>query len=284
VSGQLTALVLLAALMHATWSALAYRFSDQAAGFAMLLWASVPSAVALVVLAPRPDPASVPYLVASVVLHIAYTLGLVRANQVAQFSQLYPISRGLAPVLVAVVVLGGWPGVEEDLSARQVLAVAVVLIGLLLLASTRVHTEAWQAGAVLTAVAIAAAISSYTLVDGAGVRRAGSVLGYFGWLSLGLSLGTAGLLSSRADVRRRIRATPDLWPRAAVGACLSSGGYGLVIWAQAHGSVAVVAALRETSVVFATVIGVYLFGEGWGLRRMLAAVTVVGGLAILHAG
>ena len=280
----MSALVLLAALMHATWSALAYRFSDQAAGFAMMLWATMPIALVLVVVAPRPGLASVPYLLASVVLHVVYTLGLVRANQVAQFSQLYPISRGLAPVIVAVVVLCGWSGVNEHLSAHQLLAIAVVLLGLLTLASTRVHAQAWKADPILVAIAIAVAIAAYTIVDGAGVRRAGSVLGYFGWLSLGLSVGTGMLLTIPADVRRRIRATPRMWPRATVGACLSSGGYGLVIWAQAHGSVAVVAALRETSVVFATVIGVYVFGEGWGRRRILAALAVVTGLNILHAG
>lgn len=144
-------------------------------------------------------------------LHVAYTLGLVRANQVAQFSQLYPISRGLAPVLVAAVVLSGWSGVGEDLSARQHLAVAVVLVGLLLLASTRVHARAWQARPVLTTVAIAVAISAYAVVDGAGVRRAGSVLGYFGWLSLGLCLCTAVMLSSRADVRRRSGGSSRPW-------------------------------------------------------------------------
>ena len=283
-SADLTALVLLAALMHATWSALAYRFSDQAAGFTMLLWATVPMALTLVVLAPAPDAGSLPYLVASVVLHIVYTLGLVRANQVAQFSQLYPISRGLAPVIVAVAVLSDWAGVDEDLSIRQLVAIMMVLVGLLLLASTRVHAQARRAGPILAAVLIAAAIASYTVVDGAGVRKAGSVLGYFGWLSLGLSLGSALLLSSRADVRRRIRAAPRLWWRAVTGACLSSGAYGLVIWAQAHGSISVVAALRETSVVFATVIAVCLFDEGWGARRIVAAAAVVAGLAILHVG
>jgi drug/metabolite transporter (DMT)-like permease len=68
------------------------------------------------------------------------------------------------------------------------------------------------------------------------------------------------------------------------GCCLNSGAYGLVIWAQAHGSIAVVGALRETSVVFATLIAVCLFGEGWGARRIVATVAVVAGLTILHVG
>jgi hypothetical protein len=104
-SPSLTGLVLLAAVMHATWSALAYRFPDQAAGFAMLLWAGVPLGLILALLVAAPDPASLPYLVVSVLLHVVYALGLVRANQVAQFSQLYLASRGLAPVLVAAIVL-----------------------------------------------------------------------------------------------------------------------------------------------------------------------------------
>lgn len=282
-SPHLTALVLIAALMHASWSALAYRFTDQAAGFAMLLWATVPMALVLIVIAPLPDADSVPYLVASVVLHVAYTLGLVRANQIAQFSQLYPISRGLAPVLVTLTVLSGWSGIDDKLSGRQLMAIAVVLMALTLLATTRIHAQAWHVAPLVMAIGIACAIASYTVVDGIGVRQAGSALGYMGWLSLGLSLGSASVLSVRADVRRRIRAAPQLWRHATLGALLSSGAYWLVIWAQAHGSVAVVAALRETSVVFATLIGVYVFKEGWGTRRIIAAIAVVIGLMILHA-
>jgi len=186
---------------------------------------------------------------------------------------------------LAVAVLSDWSGVDEDLSIRQLVAIMGVLVGLLLLTSTRVHAEARRAGPILAAVVIAAAMASHTVVDGAGVRK-----GRFGAGLLRLALAgpepgqrAAPQLPSRRTSSNPRGAAPVV-ARAVMGACLSSGAYGLVIWAQAHASIAVVAALRETRVVFPTLIAVCLFGEGWGARRIVAAVAVVAGLAILHVG
>jgi drug/metabolite transporter (DMT)-like permease len=129
---------------------------------------------------------------------------------------------------------------------------------------------------------VGTAIAGYTVVDGIGVRAADSVAGYMAWPSLGLSTITATLLSARRAVRIRMRAERVLWPRAVLGALLSTTAYSLVIWSQAHASVALVAALRETSVVFAALIGVVVFGEDVCVRRIFASAGVAAGLALLH--
>jgi drug/metabolite transporter (DMT)-like permease len=270
--------VLGSALLHAAWSAIAYRFRDQELGFAMLAWVSTGCYVVVLPFVPTPAPASRPYLAASVVLHVVYVLLLIRAYRVAYFSQAYPLSRGLSPVLVAtvaVVFLG------ERLTPRQLVSLVLILAGLLLLAVARLGGESPNRGAIAAAASVSMMIASYSTIDGVGVRQAGTVLGYLAWLGALHCLLTALWLTARQRSRLG-RAPRRLWLLGAAGGVMASVGYGLVVWAQAHGKLAVVAALRETSIVFAAAIGVLLFGEAAGSRRILAAGLVVAGIAMLR--
>ena len=131
--------------------------------------------------------------------------------------------------------------------------------------------------AIRLALATGVAIAAYPVVDGVGVRHSGTALGYATWLFLASGLATALVVRARSSA---IAPTP----RAAAAALLAMVAYGLVLWAQTHGRLAVVAGLRETSVVFAALIGAVAFREPMGLRRVLASVLVAAGAVALALG
>jgi drug/metabolite transporter (DMT)-like permease len=269
--------VLLAAVLHAVWNALAHAIDDQLVGFA-LIGAGVSVGGAVLVLASSvPDPASWPYLAGSVVLHIAYNLLLMRSYRLGEFGQVYPIARGTSPLLVA---LGAAVFLGEDLSPVRLAGVLVVSLGLgTLVFVGGVPTRAARpaiAAAVLTGVVIAA----YTTLDGAGVRSAGSVAGYTGWLFLlqGPVLPVAAVVVRRGELWRQVR--PHL-VLGLTGGALSLAAYGLVLWAQTRGALAPIAALRESSVIVGAVIGAVLFGERFGRWRIAATVLVAAGVVLI---
>ncbi len=231
----------------------------------------------LVLLSPLPARASWPYLIGSVVLHVAYNLLLMRSYRLGDFGQVYPIARGTSPLLVA---LAGAVFVGEHLSALRLLGVLVISAGLGTLVfvggvPTRTARPA-IAAAVLTGVAIA----SYTTLDGLGVRSAGSVLGYTGWLFVlqGPVLPVAAAVARRGLLWRQVR--PHLWAGLA-GGLLSLAAYGLVLWAQTRGALAPIAALRESSVIVGAVIATVLFGERFGRWRIAATVLVAAGVVLV---
>jgi drug/metabolite transporter (DMT)-like permease len=277
VSPAVIAAVLGAAVLHAVWNALAHAIHDQLVGFALIGASVTVGAVPLVLLSPLPARASWPYLIGSVVLHVAYTLLLMRSYRLGEFGQVYPIARGTSPLLVA---LAGAVFVGEQLSAVRLLGVVVISAGLgTLVFVGGVPTRAARpalAAAVLTGVAIA----SYTTLDGLGVRSAGSVTGYTGWLFLlqGPALPVAAAVARRGLLWRQVR--PHLAAGLA-GGLLSLAAYGLVLWAQTRGALAPIAALRESSVIVGAVIATVLFGERFGRWRIAATVLVVAGVVLV---
>ena len=285
VDPAVTGIVLGSAVLHASWSALAYRFHDQRVGFALLFWVTFVLGIPLVLVTPTPNPASWPFLAGSVLAHVGYVLALIRVNKIADFGQTYPISRGLAPVLVTGVALAGFGGIQDHLTATDLGAIVVIVGGLVLSASTGTRTPGDRGhgrAAVVAAVLVAGLIALYTVLDALGVRHAGTSFGYIAWLVLIQGFCTAAVLTLRAGTIARLRASRDLWALGAVGGVLSVTAYSSVIWAQARGSLAVVAALRETSILFATLISVVAFGERAGVRRLVSAVLVVAGIALLQ--
>ncbi|HEV7658179.1 MAG TPA: DMT family transporter [Mycobacteriales bacterium] len=269
--------VLGAAVLHAVWNALAHAIDDQLVGFALIGVGVTVGAVPLVLLSSAPARASWPYLVGSVVLHVAYNLLLMRSYRLGEFSQVYPIARGTSPWLVALAaaVFAG-----EHLSPLRWLGVLVISAGLAsLVFAGGVPTRAARpaiAAAVLTGVAIAA----YTTLDGLGVRSADTVAGYTGWLFLlqGPVLPLAAVAVRRGRLWPQVR--PHL-PAGLAAGLLSLAAYALVLWAQTRGALAPIAALRESSVIVGAVIGTVVFGERFGRWRIAATVLVAAGVILV---
>ena len=270
--------VLSAAVLHATWNAIAHAITDRLAGFALIGAASMIGGAVIVLVAPAPARASWPFLAASVALHGAYNLLLMRCYQGAEFGQIYPLARGTSPWLVAIAAA---VFAQETLTPVRLLGVGVVSAGLasLVFAGGRPSRDQLPvlAAAVLTGVAIAA----YTTVDGLGVRRAVSIAGYTGWLFL--AQGSVLPLIAVAGRRRQLwsHVRPHLVTGLAGGA-LSLAAYALVLWAQTRGALAPIAALRETSVIIGAVIGAVIFHERFGRWRIVATLLVATGVVLIN--
>jgi drug/metabolite transporter (DMT)-like permease len=221
---------------------------------------------------PAPSRESWPWLAASAGVHILYFLFLAKAYHWGDLSYAYPIMRGGGPVVVALAgaavfgeVLGPWP----------TLGVALVCAGVVAFASGRAdpRATAFAAGNALV-------IAAYTLIDAKGARASGSPVAYALWFFVanGITLYAYAGIRRGAAVPRYLAAN---WPRILAGAALTTGSYGVALWAMTRAPVALVAVLRETSVIFGALLGAWLLKEKLTRRRLVATGAVMLGLVAL---
>ena len=291
-SGQVVAVILLAALLHAGWNALVKAGKD-----AFLTSVLVASGAAFISLAalpffPAPAPASWPMLCATTVIHYFYYGLMSAAYRHGDMSLTYPLMRGSAPLLVA---LASAPLLGEQLTSMQFAAVACISGGIfsMALAHRRVapaaRAPALQPGddaapagrAVLYALLNACAIACYTLVDGVGARRSGSPVAYTMWLFV---FTAAGLLAWTM-LRRRAQFSAYAaahWRVAALGGAGTLGSYAMSLWAMTMAPVAAVAALRETAILFAAAIAVFFLREKISPQRYAAIGLIACGAALMR--
>nr|WP_203605701.1 DMT family transporter [Streptomyces sp. SID8014] len=274
---------MLAAFTHAAWNALAHAIKDQLTAFTLIGGGAAVIGGVIACFTALPAAGAWPYLLVSAALHVGYQLLLMRSFSLGDFGQMYPIARGTAPLVVTVlaaVLLG------ERLDRWQGAGVVLASAGLLGLALWGVRGSGrrpdWPA--LSAAVATGLAIAAYTVVDGAGVRAAGTPVGYLAWLMI-----LEGLAVPAYALARRGRALlPSLRPHAArglLGAALSMAAYGLVLWAQTRAPLAPVAALRESSIIVGALIGAFFFKERFGAPRLVAAAVMAMGIGLmLHVG
>jgi drug/metabolite transporter (DMT)-like permease len=277
----IVALMLLSALLHASWNGLVKaETGDRLASFAVVMLTGAAAGLVLLPFAGWVAPAAWGFLAASALIHYAYYVTLLNAYAYGDLSHVYPIARGSAPALVAIAsaLVAG-----ELLSLREIAGVALVSAGIASLALG--HTAGGDGlKATLFAFATAGLIAAYSVVDGLGARASGNTLGYIAWLTVC----DAPAVLCYVLWRRGWRVAPALTlarpalRRAMIGGVIAMVGYGIAIWALSQGAMAHVAALRETSVLFATVIGTRLLGESFGARRLIAAGVVVGGLLLMN--
>jgi drug/metabolite transporter (DMT)-like permease len=269
--------VLAAAVTHATWNAIAHGIRDQMLAFGLIGAGGIIVAIPLVIVFTAPRADSWPYLLGSVAIHVFYNLLLMRCYRYGEFGQVYPLARGISPLVVTILAA---VFVGEHLALPQLAGVAVVSAGLaaLVFAGRRPGRAA-----LLAAVGTGLTTAAYTTVDGVGVRLSASPVGYIGWLMLLQSL----CVPAFALVRRRdVLATspPRILLSGLAAGALSVLAYGLVLWAQTRGALAPIAALRETSVIFGAIIGTLVFREPFGRARIAATVLVAAGILLLNIG
>jgi len=270
-----TLAVLAAAVTHAAWNAIAHGIKDQTLAFALIGVGGAAVSVPLVIVAAVPRSSSWPYLLASVGIHVFYILLLMQCYRLGEFSQVYPLARGVSPLVVTILAAAF---VHEHLAPTQIGGVAVVSAGLAFLVFGGRRPGR---GAFLAAVGTGLTIAAYTTVDGIGVRASASPVGYIGWLILLQSL----CVPLFAVVRRRdvlLKQSRRILLSGLLAGALSVLAYGLVLWAQTKGALAPIAALRETSVIFGAIIGTLVFHEPFGRSRITATVLVVVGIVLLN--
>ncbi|GAB3458669.1 EamA family transporter [Massilia terrae] len=276
--GAVLAAVLFAALMHASWNALVKSRSDTALATVLVVaGGGLLGAMALPFL-PAPARESWPFIAASSVAQLAYYTLLVETYSSGDMSLSYPLMRGSAPLLVALV---NGPLTGEHLSGAQWLAVGLICGGIFAMYESARSGSARGRRTTAFALATACIIATYTMIDGAGVRHSGAPAAYTIWIFLFSGMGALAWAAMRRG--------PDLLPFAranlplvVIGGVTTLGSYGIALWAMTLAPVAAVAALRETSILFATAIAALVLGERVSPARLSAVALVACGAVAMR--
>ena len=286
-SGVLIGAVLFAAVLHAGWNAIAKWIPDRLVASALIgVSFAVGGAVGALVL-PMPSPEAWPFVIASSALQVGYMLLLTSAYSHGEFGRVYPLARGLSPLLVTAVAVAF---LGEEINVAELLGVALLCsaLGALVLVKGLPRRGDGLGLAVLTGMTIAA----YTLVDGVGVTRTDNPFSYAAWLFLlqGVALVIVCWLVSGArpvsgpgvvSGPRLVDGMREHLGLGLIGGLLSLVAYAIVLWAQSFGNLALVAALRETSVLFAGIIAAVLFKERQTRVQAVALVLAAAGIVLV---
>jgi len=276
-TGGIFAMVIGAALLHALWNALVKSGADKTLGIAAVVTGQGIIAVLVIPFAAMPDWACWPWLVASIVLHIGYQVFLGNAYRTGDLTQVYPIARGVAPLIVAavsVVALG------VVLETTELVAIGIIAAGIMSLGLVRQHDGLRNRKAAGLALVTGCFIAGYSLVDGTGARVAGTGLGFYAWSSLANTVLYAAIGSMvRPGMMREVCGMGRV---VLIGGGASFVAYAMVVNAFMHAPIALVTALRETSIVFALLIGVFFMGERLDLPKVASTMLTLCGAALLR--
>ena len=269
------ALILSAALLHAVWNTIIKTAVDRTTTLGLVALGHVLPGAVMVALLPLPSAESFFYIGLSTLVHFGYFYLLGRAYHHGDLSVVYPIARGSVPALVA---LWAWLLLDEVLPPFVWVGIVLIVTGILL-SNWKALRSGVGTSAMLLSLGTGFCISVYSLVDGVGVRLSGNTLSYWAWGAF-LHL----FIAAFAGFRRRhtLSALPlRIWSVGIAGGMVSMTAYGLILYAKNFAPLGVVSALRETSVIFATLIGYFLLKEGNWKRRLGAAVIMACGIALI---
>ncbi|HWA14641.1 MAG TPA: DMT family transporter [Burkholderiales bacterium] len=270
--------VLFAALLHAAWNAIVKSSPDKQLDTVLVTAGAATVSIVTLFFLPVPAPQSWGYLAASALIHVAYFALVAAAYRTGDLSYVYPIMRGSAPLLTAVAAglllaeplgIGGWSGI------------VLISAGILLLAANQWRQGKFDAPQTLFALGNALVICIYTLVDGIGTRLSGNAFSYVGWM---LAF-NAILLVALAAWRRPealVAHARERWKLGLAGGACTWASYAIALWAMTQAPLAAVAALRETSVIFGTILAAVVLKERFGATRYAAALLVCAGAAALR--
>lgn len=267
--------VLGAAFLHALWNALIKHGRSKVGSMVLLSVMEIPIGLVVVSTRPWPVPEVWPWVVAAGCTHFAYKFFLTYAYEQGDLSRVYPIARGLAPMIVAVV---GAVFLFDVLELAEYLGIATLGLGILLMARG-VFTDGESRRLLPFAIGSACATASYTLIDGLGARVSGDAVAYVGWIFI-----VDGVLFAMGMValkgREVLSGGRQEWVLGAAASAASYGAYAISVWAMTVAPIALVAALRETSILFAVLIGWLLFHERMSVLKALAALLIVLGVIV----
>ena len=269
--------VLFAALLHASWNAVIKFSEDKMQGMIILSIAHGLIGLCMALLFPAPAPEAWGWLALSVFFHLLYKFCLTAAYRFGDLGRVYPIARGTAPV---IVLAAGFFILPDKVTGLQIAAVILLAFGIIQMA--RGVFDLGESRQLLPfALGSALGTAGYSIADGMGARAAGDASGYVGWLFMG-----DALLFTLWGLRRRgLAALPRsrrIWGLGLAAGAASVGAYWIAVWAMTVAPIALVTALRETSVLFAVLIGVLVLGERADARKLIAAVFIVAGVILIR--
>ncbi len=276
-SGSVFLMVIGAALLHACWNALVKGGNDKALGIAAVVVGQAIFALIVIPFVPMPDWRCWPWFLASIALHIGYQFFLGNAYRTGDLTQVYPIARGVAPLIVAVVSVGL---LGITLGMMEMVAIAVIGAGIMSLSLVRQRDGLQNRGAAMLALVTGCFIAGYSLVDGFGARIAGTGVGFYAWSSFAntivyIAIGTKIRPTLLSDLR-------GMGKVILIGGGASFVAYAMVVNAFMHAPIALVTALRETSIIFALLIGVGFLGERLDFRKVISTMLTILGAALLR--
>jgi drug/metabolite transporter (DMT)-like permease len=270
--------VLIGALVHASWNALIKAQPDKFTGAMLVAIGAAVVSLPIIAWLPLPQAAAWPYIVASSFIHVGYFALVGFAYRTADLGVAYPLTRGSAPPLTALLA---FLIVGEALGLNQWLAIIVITIGILTLSADALMRGGLSGATALAAFANAGVIVAYTLVDGLGARASGNALVYVTWMHVGTAVLLVALFLAIRG-RRFVREMREgAWFGMGAGA-LALTSYAIALWAMTLAPIGLVAALRETSVLFAAILGTIFFGEAFGIKRWVALMLIVAGIVALR--
>ncbi|KQR76195.1 multidrug DMT transporter permease [Burkholderia sp. Leaf177] len=270
-------LVLFSALLHATWNAFLHTSEDRVWQFGMMSFPYIACSAVALLYVPAPARESWPYIAASAILQFGYCVALAKAYKAGDFGQIYPIARGLSPLLVFV---GAFVFAGEHLRPLALAGVMLVSVGIISLAFRK---RRFATASVPAALVTGAFISAYTIVDGIGVRVAGTSLAYIAWVYLLFNVPFAVFALYKyggprqlflSDTRRSIQGM--------AGGAIAMIAYGIVVFAFRYLPIAMVSALRELSSIFAVLISWIFLNEKLTARRVVACALVTAGAVLIR--
>ena len=267
--------VLGSAFLHALWNALIKLGTSKVGTMVILSIVEVPIGLAVIAVSPAIDRAAIPWVIAAGCTHFCYKFFLTYAYDRGDLSRVYPIARGAAPMAVALV---GAVWLADVVIGAEYLGIITLGAGILLMARG-VFTSGEDRKMLPFALGSACATATYTMIDGLGARVSGVPAAYVAWVFVADgTIFTLGMLALRG--RGVIPLDARAWRLGAVASAASYGAYAVSIWAMTFAPIAVVAALRETSILFAVLIGWLVFGERMTGEKALAAVIIVAGVML----
>ncbi len=267
--------VLIAALLHAGWNAVIKTGLSKQSAMFVLSTTQALFGLALALTQPFPAPAAWPWIAASALVHMAYQLFLAYAYEQGDLSRVYPIARGTAPMIVLLVSI---LFLSDPLASHELWGIVILGCGIALMARG-VLTSGESRRLLPFAFGAAMATAGYTLVDGLGARATGESLAYVGWLMVGAALVyTPAIVALRG--RAVLRVSPRGWAVGLAAGAASFGACAIVVWAMTRAPIALVGALRETSILFAVLLGWLFFGERMDRSKAVAALLIVAGVGL----
>ena len=278
-TAAVTFAVLVAALCHASWNAMIRLKGDKIVSITLLVAGAALIALPGIFFVPFLPAAAWPYVIASAIVHVGYNTFLALAYHHGELTRVYPLVRGSAPITTLIVSL---LFLNEAVDAGDVIGIIVLAAGIMALALDRGWRSLLASPQTLVyAAATSLCITAYTLCDGLGARAAGNAHHYVLWLFV---LDAPPMLAAVLLFKRKafFEALGANWMAGLLGGALSLAAYWIVIWAFTIAPIPIVAALRETSILFAVFIGMLWLGEKVTLVRALSILMVLAGLALMR--
>lgn len=270
--------VLLAGLLHVSWNFQVKRTADKYLSMTAVVLGSIPFTASAIFFSPALQPGAIIFVIAGAILHTGYQLFLLNSYKIGDLSQVYPLARGVSPLIVAGISVAF---LKVYLSGSELIAVVMIATGIMSLTLVRRSDGQRNGRAAVMAILTGGFIAAYSLVDGFGARQAGTALGFYGYLSItnAVMFGTIMRFMRPGLVTK---ALSQNWKMALSGGGQSFVAYALVMWAFTQAPIALVAAVRETSIIFALLLGVFFLKERLDLMKVFATLMTILGVVIMR--